>query len=427
MKDIQVIDPRLLRQNLDDVVNALAKRGYKMDTTRFNELEEKRRVLQISLQDLQNERNTSSKQIGIAKSKGEDVSAILASVATLGEKLAAAQAELDVVTDELNTMLLDMPNMPHSDVPVGKDEDDNVEIKRWGTPREFSFEPKDHVALGENTGMDFEAAAKISGSRFVVLKSSMARLHRALAQFMIDTHTEEHGYTEVNVPVVVNQKSLYGTAQLPKFSEDLFRLEDERNFYLIPTAEVPLSNLAQDEILEDAEMPTQLVAHSNCFRSEAGSYGRDTRGMIRQHQFEKVELVHFTKPEDSFDALERLVTHAETILEKLELPYRRVVLCTGDMGFSATKTYDLEVWLPGQQKYREISSCSNCGDFQARRLKARYRNAETGKPELVHTLNGSGLAVGRTLVAVLENYQEEDGRVRIPEVLKPYMRGAEYL
>ena len=422
-----MIDPRLLRQNLDDVVNALAKRGYKMDTTRFNELEEKRRVLQISLQDLQNERNTSSKQIGIAKSKGEDVSAILASVATLGEKLAAAQAELDVVTDELNTMLLDMPNMPHSDVPVGKDEDDNVEIKRWGTPREFSFEPKDHVALGENTGMDFEAAAKISGSRFVVLKSSMARLHRALAQFMIDTHTEEHGYTEVNVPVVVNQKSLYGTAQLPKFSEDLFRLEDERNFYLIPTAEVPLSNLAQDEILEDAEMPTQLVAHSNCFRSEAGSYGRDTRGMIRQHQFEKVELVHFTKPEDSFDALERLVTHAETILEKLELPYRRVVLCTGDMGFSATKTYDLEVWLPGQQKYREISSCSNCGDFQARRLKARYRNAETGKPELVHTLNGSGLAVGRTLVAVLENYQEEDGRVRIPEVLKPYMRGAEYL
>lgn len=427
MKDIQVIDPRLLRQNLDDVVNALAKRGYKMDTTRFNELEEKRRVLQISLQDLQNERNTSSKQIGIAKSKGEDVSAILASVATLGEKLAAAQAELDVVTDELNTMLLDMPNMPHSDVPVGKDEDDNVEIKRWGTPREFSFEPKDHVALGENAGMDFEVAAKISGSRFVVLKSSMARLHRALAQFMIDTHTEEHGYTEVNVPVVVNQKSLYGTAQLPKFSEDLFRLEDERNFYLIPTAEVPLSNLAQDEILEDAEMPTQLVAHSNCFRSEAGSYGRDTRGMIRQHQFEKVELVHFTKPEDSFDALERLVTHAETILEKLELPYRRVVLCTGDMGFSATKTYDLEVWLPGQQKYREISSCSNCGDFQARRLKARYRNAETGKPELVHTLNGSGLAVGRTLVAVLENYQEEDGRVRIPEVLKPYMRGAEYL
>ncbi len=422
-----MIDPRLLRQNLDDVVNALAKRGYKMDTTRFNELEEKRRVLQISLQDLQNERNTSSKQIGIAKSKGEDVSAILASVATLGEKLAAAQAELDVVTDELNTMLLDMPNMPHSDVPVGKDEDDNVEIKRWGTPREFSFEPKDHVALGENAGMDFEVAAKISGSRFVVLKSSMARLHRALAQFMIDTHTEEHGYTEVNVPVVVNQKSLYGTAQLPKFSEDLFRLEDERNFYLIPTAEVPLSNLAQDEILEDAEMPTQLVAHSNCFRSEAGSYGRDTRGMIRQHQFEKVELVHFTKPEDSFDALERLVTHAETILEKLELPYRRVVLCTGDMGFSATKTYDLEVWLPGQQKYREISSCSNCGDFQARRLKARYRNAETGKPELVHTLNGSGLAVGRTLVAVLENYQEEDGRVRIPEVLKPYMRGAEYL
>jgi len=422
-----VIDPRLLRQNLDDVVHALAKRGYTMDTARFNELEEKRREIQISVQELQNERNTTSKKIGMAKAKGEDVSAILASVADLGDKLSAAEATLSEITDELNTMFLDMPNMPNSEVPVGKDEDDNVEIKRWGTPRAFDFEPKDHVALGETTGMDFEAAAKISGSRFVVLKSNMAKLHRALAQFMLDTHIEEHGYTEVNVPVIVNQTSLYGTAQLPKFSEDLFKLEDERNFYMIPTAEVPLSNLAQDEILEDAEMPTQLVAHSTCFRSEAGSYGRDTRGMIRQHQFEKVELVHFTKPEDSYDALERLVSHAEAILEKLELPYRRVVLCTGDMGFSAAKTYDLEVWLPGQQKYREISSCSNCEDFQARRLKARFRNAETGKPELIHTLNGSGLAVGRTLVAVLENYQEADGRIRVPEVLKPYMRGIEYL
>ena len=422
-----MIDPRLLRQNFDDVINALAKRGYKMDTTRFNELEEKRRELQVSLQDLQNERNTTSKKIGIAKSKGEDVSAIMASVANLGAQLSAVEAELDIVSDALNTMLLDMPNIPNSEVPMGKNEDDNVEIRRWGTPREFSFEPKDHVALGENNGMDFEAAAKISGSRFVVLKSNMAKLHRALAQFMLDTHTEMHGYTEVNVPVVVNQKSLYGTAQLPKFSEDLFKLEDERHFYLIPTAEVPLSNLAQDEIFEDAELPMQLVAHSTCFRSEAGSYGRDTRGMIRQHQFEKVELVHFTKPDDSYDALERLVGHAEAILEKLELPYRRVVLCTGDMGFSAAKTYDLEVWLPGQQKYREISSCSNCEDFQSRRLKARFRNSETGKPELMHTLNGSGLAVGRTLVAVLENYQEEDGRIRIPEVLKPYMRGAEYL
>lgn len=422
-----MIDPRLLRQNLDDVVHALAKRGYTMDTARFNELEEKRREIQISVQELQNERNTTSKKIGMAKAKGEDVSAILASVADLGDKLSAAEATLSEITDELNTMFLDMPNMPNSEVPVGKDEDDNVEIKRWGTPRTFDFEPKDHVALGETTGMDFEAAAKISGSRFVVLKSNMAKLHRALAQFMLDTHIEEHGYTEVNVPVIVNQTSLYGTAQLPKFSEDLFKLEDERNFYMIPTAEVPLSNLAQDEILEDAEMPTQLVAHSTCFRSEAGSYGRDTRGMIRQHQFEKVELVHFTKPEDSYDALERLVSHAEAILEKLELPYRRVVLCTGDMGFSAAKTYDLEVWLPGQQKYREISSCSNCEDFQARRLKARFRNAETGKPELIHTLNGSGLAVGRTLVAVLENYQEADGRIRVPEVLKPYMRGIEYL
>ena len=422
-----MIDPRLLRQNLDDVVHALAKRGYTMDTARFNELEEKRREIQISVQELQNERNTTSKKIGMAKAKGEDVSEILASVASLGDKLSAAESTLNKITDELNAIFFEMPNIPNSEVPVGKDEDDNVEIKRWGTPREFDFEPQDHVALGEKIGMDFEAAAKISGSRFVVLKSNMAKLHRALAQFMLDTHIEEHGYTEVNVPVVVNQKSLYGTAQLPKFSEDLFKLEDERNFYLIPTAEVPLSNLAQDEILEESEMPTQLVAHSTCFRSEAGSYGRDTRGMIRQHQFEKVELVHFTKPEDSYNALERLVTHAETILEKLELPYRRVVLCTGDMSFSAAKTYDLEVWLPGQQKYREISSCSNCEDFQARRLKARFRNAETGKPELLHTLNGSGLAVGRTLVAVLENYQEADGRVRVPDVLKPYMRGIEYL
>lgn len=422
-----MIDPRLLRQNLDDVVATLAKRGYQFDVTRFNELEEQRRYLQTSLQELQNERNTTSKQIGIAKSKGEDVSEIMASVAQLGDKLAEVEQALNKVTTELDSMLLDMPNLPHQDVPIGKNEDDNVEVKRWGTPKEFDFEPKDHVSLGEKLGMDFEAAAKISGSRFVILKSNMARLHRALAQFMLDTHTQEHGYMEVNVPVIVNQKSLYGTAQLPKFSEDLFKLEDERNFYLIPTAEVSLTNLAQDEILEEATLPLQVTAQSNCFRSEAGSYGRDTRGMIRQHQFEKVELVHFTKPEDSYNALERLVGHAETILEKLELPYRRVVLCTGDMGFSAAKTYDLEVWLPGQQKYREISSCSNCEDFQARRLKARFRNSETGKPELIHTLNGSGLAVGRTLVAVLENYQEADGRVRIPEVLKPYMGGAEYL
>ncbi|PWD87990.1 serine--tRNA ligase [Ignatzschineria cameli] len=422
-----MIDPRILRQNLDDVVTLLAKRGYNLDTERFNKLEESRRTLQISLQELQNERNKRSKEIGIAKSKGEDASEILASVADLGDQLSKVEAELNVVSEELEKILLDMPNLPHNDVPVGKNEDDNVEIKRWGTPHEFDFEPKDHVALGESLGMDFESAAKISGSRFVVLKSNMAKLHRALAQFMLDTHTEEHNYVEVNVPVVVNQKSLYGTAQLPKFSEDLFKLEDDRNFYLIPTAEVPLSNLAQDVIWEEIALPTQLVAHSNCFRSEAGSYGRDTRGMIRQHQFEKVELVHFTKPDDSYDALERLVRHAEIILEKLELPYRRVVLCTGDMGFSAAKTYDLEVWLPGQQKYREISSCSNCEDFQARRLKARYRNSESGKPELMHTLNGSGLAVGRTLVAVLENYQEADGRIRIPEVLKPYMQNREYL
>lgn len=422
-----MIDPRRLRQDIETIAAELKKRGYTLDTVRFNELEEQRKSLQVEVQELQSERNSTSKKIGQAKAKGEDTSAIMASVADLGKRLGEAESRLNDVSDALNTLFLDMPNVPHVSVPVGKDEHENVEVKKWGEPRTFAFEPKDHVDLGDPLGMDFEAAAKISGARFVILRANMARLHRALAQFMLDTHTAEHGYTEVSVPVVVNAKSLYGTAQLPKFSEDLFKLNDERDFYLIPTAEVPLTNLAQDEIFNENDLPAQFVAHSNCFRSEAGSYGRDTRGMIRQHQFEKVELVHFVKPEDSYDALERLTRHAEIILEKLELPYRRVTLCTGDMGFAAAKTYDLEVWLPGQQKYREISSCSNCEDFQARRLKARFRNSETGKPELMHTLNGSGLAVGRTLVAVLENYQEEDGRIRIPEVLKPYMNNAEYL
>ncbi len=422
-----MIDPRRLRQDIETIAAELKKRGYSLNTARFNELEEQRKALQIEVQELQSERNNTSKKIGQAKAKGEDTSAIMASVADLGKRLGEAEGKLNTISEALEEILLDMPNVPHSSVPVGKDENENVEVKKWGEPTQFEFEPKDHVDLGDPLGMDFEAAAKISGARFVVLKSNMARLHRALAQFMLDTHTAEHGYTEVNVPVVVNSRSLYGTAQLPKFSEDLFKLDDERDFYLIPTAEVPVTNLAQDAIFDEAELPAQFVAHSNCFRSEAGSYGRDTRGMIRQHQFEKVELVHFVKPEDSYDALERLTRHAEIILEKLELPYRRVTLCTGDMGFAAAKTYDLEVWLPGQQKYREISSCSNCEDFQARRLKARFRNSETGKPELMHTLNGSGLAVGRTLVAVLENYQEADGRIRIPEVLKPYMNNAEYL
>lgn len=422
-----MIDPRRLRQDIETIAAELKKRGYSLNTARFNELEEQRKALQIEVQELQSERNNTSKKIGQAKAKGEDTSAIMASVADLGKRLGEAEGKLNTISEALEEILLDMPNVPHSSVPVGKDENENVELKKWGEPTQFEFEPKDHVDLGDPLGMDFEAAAKISGARFVVLKSNMARLHRALAQFMLDTHTAEHGYTEVNVPVVVNSRSLYGTAQLPKFSEDLFKLDDERDFYLIPTAEVPVTNLAQDAIFDEAELPAQFVAHSNCFRSEAGSYGRDTRGMIRQHQFEKVELVHFVKPEDSYDALERLTRHAEIILEKLELPYRRVTLCTGDMGFAAAKTYDLEVWLPGQQKYREISSCSNCEDFQARRLKARFRNSETGKPELMHTLNGSGLAVGRTLVAVLENYQEADGRIRIPEVLKPYMNNAEYL
>ena len=422
-----MIDPRLFRDEIDLVVSELAKRGESVNKEEYLQLESERRSLQMEVESLQSERNSSAKSIGKAKAQGDDIEPLLAAVADLGEKLEASKTKLDEVQAKLNAIHLSLPNLPHASVPVGKDESENREEKRWGTPREFSFTPKDHVDLCEKRGLNFKAAAKITGSRFVVMEDKIAKLHRALAQFMLNTHTTEHGYVEMNVPVIVNEESLYGTAQLPKFSEDLFKLTDERNYYLIPTSEVPLTNLGRDEIFNEEELPLQVTAHSMCFRSEAGSYGRDTRGMIRQHQFEKVELVHFVKPDDSFDALERLVRHAEIILEKLELPYRRMTLCTGDMGFSAAKTYDLEVWLPGQETYREISSCSNCTDFQARRLKARYKNRETNKNELIHTLNGSGLAVGRTLVAVIENYQEEDGSIRVPEVLKPYMGNLDFI
>lgn len=422
-----MIDPRLFRDEIDLVVSELAKRGESVNKEEYLQLESERRSLQMEVESLQSERNSSAKSIGKAKAQGDDIEPLLAAVADLGEKLEASKTKLDDVQAKLNAIHLSLPNLPHASVPVGKDEAENREEKRWGTPREFSFTPQDHVDLCEKRGLNFKAAAKITGSRFVVMEDKIAKLHRALAQFMLNTHTTEHGYVEMNVPVIVNEESLYGTAQLPKFSEDLFKLTDERNYYLIPTSEVPLTNLGRDEIFNEEELPLQVTAHSMCFRSEAGSYGRDTRGMIRQHQFEKVELVHFVKPDDSFDALERLVRHAEIILEKLELPYRRMTLCTGDMGFSAAKTYDLEVWLPGQETYREISSCSNCTDFQARRLKARYKNRETNKNELIHTLNGSGLAVGRTLVAVIENYQEEDGSIRVPEVLKPYMGNLDFI
>ncbi|HSO79908.1 MAG TPA: serine--tRNA ligase, partial [Chromatiaceae bacterium] len=410
------------------VAGQLARRGIALDTGRIEALEARRKAIQVRTQELQGERNSRSRFIGQAKKAGEEVAPLLAQVADLGDKLKAAEAELAEVRNDLSQIALGLPNLPQASVPDGRDESDNREERRWGQPRVFAFAPKDHVDLGVPTGwMDFDVAAKLTGSRFVVLSGPLARLHRALIQFMLDTHTREHGYVEVYVPYLVNAESLYGTGQLPKFEQELFKVPGEKDFYLIPTAEVPVTNLARDQILDADSMPRRWVAHTPCFRSEAGSYGKDTRGMIRQHQFEKVELVQMVRPQDSFAALETLTGHAEAILQKLELPYRVVTLCTGDLGFSATKTYDLEVWLPGQNQYREISSCSNFQDFQARRLQARWRNPETGKPELLHTLNGSGLAVGRTLVAVLENYQEEDGRLGIPAVLRPYMGGAEFL
>ena len=423
-----MLDPRWFRNDLDAAAAQLARRGFGLDTTAIRALDARRKAAQVRTQELQAERNAKSKEIGRAKAAGQDIQPLLDAVAHLGDELKAAETELEAIQADWMAIALTTPNIPDASVPDGRDERDNREERRWGEPRRFDFTPKDHVDLGAALGlMDFEAAVKLTGTRFVVMAGPLARLHRALIQFMLDTHTREHGYTEAYVPYLVNADSLRGTGQLPKFEAELFRLAGEQAYYLIPTAEVPVTNLVRDVIVEADYVPRRWVAHTPCFRSEAGSYGKDTRGMIRQHQFEKVELVQAVRPEDSYRALEELTGHAEAILQKLGLPYRVVTLCTGDMGFSAAKTYDIEVWLPGQGTYREISSCSNFEDFQARRLQARWRNPATGKPELLHTLNGSGLAVGRTLVAVLENYQEADGAVRVPEVLRPYMGGIERL
>jgi len=417
-----MIDPKLLRQTTDEVARNLLRRGHTFDAGAYLALEERRKALQVETQNLQNERNTSSKAIGQAKSKGDDVAPLLDAVKDLGDRLESSQDELRSVQADLREIELGLPNLLQDDVHDGKDDTDNTEIRRWGEEPQFDFEVRDHIQLGESLGLlDFDAAGKISGARFAVMYGGLARLHRALIQFMLDTHINEHGYREVYVPYLVLGHALEGTGQLPKFEADLFKTATETPFYLIPTAEVPLTNLARDEIFDADQLPLRYTAHTPCFRSEAGSYGKDTRGMIRQHQFEKVELVQLVAAEDSKAALEELTGHAETILQRLELPYRVVTLCAGDTGFGATKTYDLEVWLPGQQKYREISSCSNCTDFQARRMQARRRNPDTGKPELIHTLNGSGVAAGRALIAILENYQQADGSIRIPAVLQPYM------
>ena len=444
-----MLDPKLLRTDIEPTAKKLARRGFTLDVVALTKLEEKRKRVQMATQQLQAERNAKSKAIGMAKAKGEDTSKPMKEVADIGAALKQAETELEQIQNELSNIALGIPNIPQESVPDGKDETANAEIRRWSEPRKLDFKPKDHADLGHALGMmDFDTAAKIAGARFVVMSGPLARLHRALIQFMLDLHTREHGYVETYVPYLVNADSLRGTGQLPKFETDLFKvptgifddsaIEKEmqgrsvdsvstkfRNFYLIPTAEVPVTNIVRDVIIEAKYMPRKYVCHTPCFRSEAGSYGKDTKGMIRQHQFEKVELVQIVRPADSYSALEELTGHAEEVLKRLELPYRVVVLCTGDMGFAAAKTYDLEVWLPGQQKYREISSCSNFEDFQARRMQARWRNPETGKPELVHTLNGSGLAVGRTLVAIMENYQEADGSIRIPAALKLYLPGLE--
>lgn len=460
-----MLDIQLLRNNLAETAERLATRGFELDKARYEQLEAERKTIQVRTQELQAKRNATSKQIGAAKAKGEDVSPILAEVANLGDELKQLETKLEQVQDELNAFLAVIPNIPHETVPVGNSETENVELRKFGEPPKFDFEVQDHVSIGEGLGgLDFETAAKITGSRFSLLKGPLARLHRALAQFMLDVHAEQHGYTETYVPYIVNADSMRGTGQLPKFEADLFQVsfggvetkavehttsielplaafgpnvaspnpyeptykEDDRHWYLVPTAEVPVTNMVREEIVPLEKLPMKFVAHTPCFRSEAGSYGRDTRGLIRQHQFEKVELVQIAHPEQSYALLEELLGHAEAILKKLELPYRVMTLCTGDMGFSAAKTYDIEVWLPAQKAYREISSCSNFESFQARRMQARFRNAQ-GKPELVHTLNGSGLAVGRTLVAILENNQLADGSVRIPEVLRPYMGGTEII
>ncbi len=424
-----MLDIQLLRKDLAQVAQRLATRGVILDTARIEALEAERKEIQTRTQELQARRNQLSKQIGMARGKGEDTSALMAEVGGLGDDLKAAEDRLAGIQEDLSALVMTIPNLPHESVPVGRDDKDNEEVRRWGTPREFPYPPLDHVDLGENLEMlDFPTAVKLATSRFVLMRGQLACLHRALTQFMLDVHTREHGYEEVYVPYLVNADSMRGTGQLPKFEEDLFKLSN--GMYLIPTAEVPVTNIVRDEILPAGNLPIKLVAHTPCFRSEAGSYGKDTRGMIRQHQFDKVEMVQFVKPEDSYAALEELTGHAEDILRRLGLPYRVMALCTGDLGFSSAKTYDLEVWLPGQNAYREMSSCSNFEAFQARRLQARYRaekDGKPGKPELIHTLNGSGLAVGRCLVAVLENYQNPDGSVTVPEVLRPYMGGLERL
>ncbi|MBD56801.1 serine--tRNA ligase [uncultured Pseudoalteromonas sp.] len=433
-----MLDSKYLRQDIEQAAARLATRGFELDIAAVTALEEKRKTLQVKTQELQSERNASSKAIGQAKAKGEHEKAqqLLDSVSNLGDQLDSVKAEQDAVLEELKQIALAIPNLPDESVPVGEDEDQNVEISTWGTPKSYDFEVKDHVDVGQDVnGLDFEMGVKISGARFTVMRGQVARMHRALTQFMLDTHTEQNGYTEMYVPYLVNSASLYGTSQLPKFAGDLFHTlglvdddgQQQPGFSLIPTAEVPLTNSARDEIYDESDLPIRLTAHTPCFRSEAGSYGRDTRGLIRQHQFDKVELVQLVKPEDSMQALEELTGHAEQILQALELPYRKVILCTGDMGFGAAKTYDLEVWLPAQNTYREISSCSNMVDFQARRMQARFRRQGEKKPELLHTLNGSGLAVGRTLVAILENHQQADGSVIVPKVLRPYMGGLEVI
>jgi seryl-tRNA synthetase len=423
-----MIDPKLLRTSAAEVADNLARRGFEFDADAYSVLDEKRKSIQVDVEELRAERNMSARNIGKAKAQGEDIAPLLAAVEDLGSKLEVAESELQALLSSIKELELGLPNLLHDDVPVGADEADNREITRWGEPVTFDFEPIDHVDLGSGLGMlDFDAAAKISGSRFAVMRGPLARLQRALIQFMLDTHTADHGYAEIYVPYLVQSDALIGTGQLPKFENDQFKTTDDPPFYLIPTAEVPVTNLVRGEILEAAAVPSRFVAHTPCFRSEAGSYGKDTRGMIRQHQFEKVELVQMVEPEKSDAALEELTGHAEVILQKLNLPYRKVVLCSGDVGFGSHKTYDLEVWLPGQQAYREISSCSNYRDFQARRMQARWRNPETGKPELLHTLNGSGVAAGRALIAVMENYQDADGSIVVPDVLKPYMGGVEKL
>lgn len=427
-----MLDSKLLRTELDETAEKLARRGFTLDVATLRALEEQRKTLQIATEELQAKRNANAKAIGQAKAKGEDIEPLLKAVENLGDELNAAKAELSALQEQLNHLVQTVPNIADDAVPVGRDETDNVEVRLWGEPKQYDFEVKDHVDLGELTGgLDFASAVKLSGSRFIVMKGQMARLHRALSQFMLDLHTEQHGYTEMYVPYLVNADSLFGTGQLPKFGEDLFHTqpatEEGVGMSLIPTAEVPLTNMLRDSIVDESELPIRMTAHTPCFRSEAGSYGRDTRGLIRMHQFDKVELVQIVKPEDSMAALEDLTGHAEKVLQLLELPYRKVILCTGDMGFGSAKTYDLEVWLPAQNTYREISSCSNMTDFQARRMQARFRRKGANKPELVHTLNGSGLAVGRTLVAILENYQQADGRIEVPAALQPYMNGLTHI